>query len=337
MKALVVDSDYGSVSKKNLEELVKKYKENGMTLDLAHYTTPEEIIQNAQDYDVLLATGNPPITAEVCRCLPKLKLVQRFGIGVNSIDLEAATEAGVLVQNMPGFCVRELGAHAAALILGLLRNIGQYDRSIRKGGWPKAQGPVPRDPKDLTIGLYGFGGSAKELYSIFRGGFQSSFLVCDPFVSKEVEQHYDVKKVNFEMLLRESDVISVHVPLTKETKGILNRAAFQKMKKDALVINIARGGIINQQDLVDAIENGEIGGAGLDVFESEPLAEGDPITRIENIILTPHSAFYGTGSEKRQLSWAFDLVEAYEKNQLVQKRFVANPKVLETLEGIQIQ
>lgn len=144
--AVVVDKNYGSVSPENLAKIQDAYKAKGVTLRLEHYSTPEEIIAGCQDADAILGTGNPPITKAVLESLKKLKLVQRFGIGVNSVDLGAASVNGVLALYMPGFCITELAVHATALILNLSRNIGYYDRGIRKGGWRKATGPLPVNP-----------------------------------------------------------------------------------------------------------------------------------------------------------------------------------------------
>lgn len=136
--AVIVDSNYGSVNMENQKYILQQYEQNGICLRIEDYTTPEEIIAGCQEADAILGTGNPPITREVLENLPKLKLVQRFGIGVNSVDLEAATEADTLILFMPGFCIEELANHASALILNLLRNVSYYDRGIRKGEWRKS-------------------------------------------------------------------------------------------------------------------------------------------------------------------------------------------------------
>lgn len=269
--AVIVDRDYGSVSLENQEYIKQQYAKNGINLRLAHYRTPEEILENCKDADAILGTGNPPITREVLEGLTNLKVVQRFGIGVNSIDLKAADETGTLILYMPGFCVQELAIHASALILNLLRNVSFYDRRIRAGQWPKAAGYVPRNPKDLVLGLYGFGGSARPLYDIFYHGFGTKVITCDPYVKKDIKENYDVKIVSFDELLNRSDIISIHAPLTEETHHIFNREAFSKMKNDAMIVNISRGGLIDQEALAWALDIGQIRFAGLDVFEQEPL------------------------------------------------------------------
>lgn len=333
--AVIVDRDYGSVSLENQEYIKQQYANNGINLRLAHYRTPEEILENCKDADAILGTGNPPITKEVLEGLPNLKVVQRFGIGVNSIDLKAATDAGVLILYMPGFCVQELAVHAAALILNLLRNISFYDRRIRMGQWPKAEGYVPRNPKDLVLGLYGFGGSARPLYDIFYHGFGTKVITCDPYVKKNIKENYDVEIVSFDQLLKRSDIISIHAPLTKETYHIFNRDAFIKMKSDAMIVNISRGGLIDQEALTWAIDTGEIRFAGLDVFEEEPLPVTDPLIRSEQAALTCHSAFYGDHAQQNQLRLSIDLVNSVLNKKCVKKAYIANQDVTSKIEGFQ--
>lgn len=329
LNAVIVDSEYGSVSLEKQIYLVEKYQENGINLRLAHYETPEEIVANCQGVDAILGTGNPPITKEVLRGIPSLKVVQRFGIGVNSVDLDAATEAGVLVLFMPGFCVDELAFHATALIMDLLRNVSYYDRGIRGGKWRKAKGPVPRNPQDLTLGLYGFGGSAKPLYNIFRKGFNSRVIAHDPYINEKTKAEYEVEFVSFEALLRESDIISIHAPLTPETHHIFNAEAFKQMKADSMIINISRGGLINQKDLAKALDSGEIGFAGLDVFEEEPLPAKDALVASDRAVLTCHSAFYGVQAQQNQIDLAIQLVDSVLNDGSIDPKYLAN-KVVKT-------
>lgn len=327
MKAIVVDRDYGSVTPEDLEGLQKRFAEADIDLEIAHFNSEDEIIAGCQDAEAILGTGNPPMTEKVLTALPNLKIIQRFGIGVNSIDLPAATKTDTVALYMPGFCVEELAAHAASLILGLTRNTAYYDREIRKGNWPKAKYYAPKSISEITIGLYGFGGSAKPLYEIFRKGFQSRVIACDPFVPESIKEQFDVEFVNFNTLLTESDVISIHAPLNEETKHIFNKEAFKKMKNDAMIINIARGPLIDEEALIQALKEGEIRFAGLDVFEKEPLNVNSPLRKMDNVLLTCHSAFYGEGSKKTQLNWAFELVSQALNEKKIQKRFVANQDI----------
>src|SRR5699024_7255824 len=239
-KAVVVDKNYGSVTYDELTMLKDKFKKVGIELELQHYDTEDEIIDGVADADAILGTGNPPISQRVLDSAPNLKLVQRFGIGVNSIDLDTASNNNTAILNMPGFCTEELAAHATSFILGLTRNTSYYDRKIRAGEWPKAQYFIPKSIPKMTIGLYGFGGSAQELYKIFRHGFNSRVITCDPFFPEKLQKDFDVQFVDFNELLEQSDVISIHAPLNDETKYMFSYDAFEKMKSDAMIINIAR-------------------------------------------------------------------------------------------------
>lgn len=326
-KAIVVDKDYGSVTNEDLVELQKNFAEANIDLELAHFNSEDEIIEGCKNADAILGTGNPPLTEKVLSALPNLKIIQRFGIGVNSIDLPAATKNDKVALYMPGFCVEELAAHATSLILGLYRNTAYYDRHIRKGEWPKAQYFAPKSIPEITLGLYGFGGSAKPLYEIFRKGFHSRVITCDPFLPASIREQFDVEIVDFETMLKESDVISIHAPLNEETRHIFNRESFKKMKNDAMIINIARGPLINEEDLIAALQEGEIRFAGLDVFKEEPLDANSPLRKMDNVILTCHSAFYGEGSKRTQLKWAFEIVSQALNNQKIQKKFVANKEI----------
>lgn len=327
-KAVLVDRDYGSVTLENQQYLKNEYAKSNINLSLHHFKSEDELIKNCIDAEVLLCTGNPLISKRVIESLPKLRLVQRFGIGVNSIDLEAATNNGVTILNMPGFCIKELAAHATSLIMSLLRNTSYYDREIRKFNWPKAKFFKPEDLSDLTVGLYGFGGSAKELYNIIHNGFGSKFVVCDPYVKSSVLDEYDIELVSFDEMLEKSDIISLNAPLTDETRGIFNLEAFKRMKNTAMIINIARGELINEDDLVYALENGLIRFAGLDVYETEPLKQDSKLRNMDNVILTCHSAFYGIKSENNQINFAKELVKKALLENEVPKFFVANKAVI---------
>jgi len=327
-KAVVVDRDYGSVTIEDLESLKERFKQVNIDLAIQHFTTEEELIAGCLEAEAILATGNPPITEKVLQALPQLALVQRFGIGVNSIDLKAATESKTVALNMPGFCVNELAAHATSLILGLYRNTAYYDRHIRSGNdWPKATYYAPKSIPEMTLGLYGFGGSAKPLYEIFNKGFGSKVLAYDPFIPEADKANYNVSFVDFDTLLSSSDVTSLHAPLNEATRHIFNREAFQKMKQDSMIVNIARGPLIDEEALIEALQMGEIRFAGLDVYETEPLKKDSPLLTMDNVLLTPHSAFYGEGSKATQLNWAFELVSQALNKQTIHTRFVANREI----------
>lgn len=340
MKAVVVDKDYGSVSAKELEQVAEAYAAAGIEVEQLEYQvlaaqqkepSEEELINGCRGAEIILATGNPPITRKVLEALPEVKFVQRFGAGVNSIDLDAAAELGVIVLNLPGFCAKELADVATAMIMGLIRNTAYYDREVRKGNWPKCQYLLPPDVRELTLGLFGFGLAGRHLHDIFHNGFGTKVIACDPYVSDEIKALYpDVRFVSFDELIRESDIISIHVILTPETTHVFNREVFRKMKNTAMIINTSRGPVIDNDDLAWALEVGEIRYAGLDTVEREPLPENDPFKTLDNIIVNPHCGSYGVGSKKTQIQMVCDIIPQAVTTGKLTKRCVADKGVLAT-------
>lgn len=338
MKAVIVDKDYGSVTSEELDRVTKAYSAAGIEVNLLEYRvsaaqqrepTEEEIIAGCRNAQVILATGNPPITRTVIEALPELKFVQRFGAGVNSIDLSAAAELGVIILNLPGFCAKELADVAAAMIMGLIRNTNYYDREVRKGNWPKCQYLLPPDVRELTLGLYGFGLAGRHLHDIFHYGFGTKVISCDPYISDTVRDQYpDVEFVSFDNLITRSDIISIHVVLTPETTHVFNRDVFKRMKNTAMIINTSRGPVIDNDDLTWALQTGEILYAGLDTVEREPLPANDPLKALDNVIINPHCGSYGVGSKKTQIQMVCDLVPAAVTLGKIPARCVADRDIL---------
>lgn len=327
LKSVIVDYNY--LGDENLFSVeVEAASNNNIELVLEKCKTEEDIISVAKDADIIHCCGNPPITRRVLEELSRCKYIIRYGIGVNSVDLEAATELNKIVYNMPGFCTEELAIHASALILSLIRNINYYDSRIRSGEWPKAKGITPRRLSNMTLGLYGFGGSAKPTAEIFKGGFKSRVITNDPYVDESICDEYSVEKVSFDELLEQSDIISINAPLNDHTYHVFNLDAFRKMKNTAMIINISRGPLIDEKDLVTALKAGEIRYAGLDVFEKEPIDPDSPLLKMENVVLTPHSAFFGEESLKNQHETAARLMleSLINKNTVIEN--VANKDVL---------
>lgn len=338
MKAVVVDKDYGSVSAEELERVTVAYAAAGIQVEQLAYRvaaeqqkepTEDEIIAGCKDAQIILATGNPPITRKVLEALPEVKFVQRFGAGVNSIDLDAAAEQNVVVLNLPGFCAKELADVATAMIMGLIRNTAYYDREVRKGNWPKCRYLLPPDVRESTLGLYGFGLAGRYLHDIFYKGFGTKVIACDPYVSTAVKEAYpDVEFVSFDELVERSDIISIHVILTPETTHVFNKEVFKRMKNTAMIINTSRGPVIDNDDLAWALETGEIMYAGLDTVEREPLPENDPFKTLDNVLVNPHCGSYGVGSKKTQIQMVCDLIPGAVRSGELPVRCVADKGVL---------
>lgn len=335
-KGYIVDSEYGSVAPHKITEYIENYKKIGIEVIAKHLTTDDAIVKECYDADVLMCTGNPPITRKVTEGIPNLKVVQRFGIGVNSVDLEAAKDNGVLALNLAGFCIEELAIHATALILDLIRNVSYNDRGVRQGIWRKAGGILPPSPANMTLGLYGFGGSARILGDIFHNGMGTKIITCDPYLAPEDLKGMDVELVSFDELLERSDILSVNVPLNETTHHSLNYEAFCKMKSTAMIINIARGPIINQDDLIRALNEGEIRYAGLDVYEEEPLPKDSPLCTMDNVVLTCHTAFWGEKAQSNVDVMVIEQMRSILEDNKISARCVANRGVVSKIENLEI-
>ena len=304
----------------------------GGTLRFENYSGEEEIIDGCRDSEIVLCCGNPPITENVLKNI-KGNLIIRNGIGVNSVDLDAATKLGKIVCNTPGYCTEELAMHATGLILACIRNIGFYNNAVKKGEWPKGKGPSPRRLSGMTLGLFGYGSSARMLSEIFARGFHSRVIAYDPYVDYDKVSEGMVEAVSFENLLKESDIISIHVHLNEETYHIFKEETFKKMKNDAIIINISRGGIISEEDLIKALESGEIRGAGLDVLEKEPVLPDNPLLSMDQVVMTPHSAFYGIEADENSHIIVADIIKNY-CNGIMPIKFVANKDIIRKLDNI---
>jgi D-3-phosphoglycerate dehydrogenase / 2-oxoglutarate reductase len=251
---------------------------------------PEDFLPEAADCDALLNTYAGPITADVMAKMPKCKIIARYGIGVDTIDVAAATEAGIIVANNPTYCIEEVAEHTMGLLLAAARKIAFYDRLVRAGRWEVPPGKPIFRISGQTLGLVGFGNIARRVASR-AAAFEMRVLFTDPYV-KEDQAGGLGRKVELEELFRESDYISVHPPLTAATRKMISDEAFSKMKRTAVLINCARGPIVDTDALVRALDAGRIAGCALDTTDPEPLPDPHPLRGRENVILNPHVAWY---------------------------------------------
>lgn len=251
---------------------------------------PEEFLAQAADCDALLNTYAGPITAEAMAKMPKCRIIARYGIGVDTIDLEAATHAGIIVTNNPTYCIEEVAEHTMALLLDSARKIAFYDRLVRAGTWAVPPGKPLFRLVDRTLGLVGFGNIARQV-AVRAASFGMRVLYTDPYV-KEGQFSEPGKKVELPELLKESDFISVHPPLTPQTRGMINDDALSRMKPGAILINCSRGPVVDTAALVRALDAKKIAGCALDTTDPEPLPDPHPLRGRENVIINPHVAWY---------------------------------------------
>jgi D-3-phosphoglycerate dehydrogenase len=251
---------------------------------------PEEFLPQAADCDALLNTYAGPITADVMAKMPKCRIIARYGIGVDTIDLDAATQAGIIVTNNPTYCIEEVAEHTMALLLACARKVAFYDRQVRAGTWAVPPGKPLFRLDGSTLGLVGFGNIARQI-AVRAAAFGMRVLYADPFV-KEGQFSEPGRKVELNDLLRESDFVSVHPPLTPQTRKMMNDDALARMKPTAFLINCSRGPVVDTEALVRALDGKKIAGCALDTTDPEPLPNPHPLRDRENVIINPHVAWY---------------------------------------------
>ena len=261
---------------------------------LASQPTPEAIVAVAREADGVLVTY-AKVTADMIREMKRCRIISRFGIGVDNVDIAAATSAGIVVTKVPDYCIDEVSDHAMALLLALVRKIPFANRRAHAGKWEmSAVVPIHR-LRGTTLGLAGFG-RIPQLVAPKAQAFGLKVISNDPYIPKEVMARVGVESVTFEELLERSDYISVHAPLTPETHHLFNADAFRKMKPSAYLINTARGPLVDAQALADALDAGQLAGAALDVLPQEPPPQDSRLFGRDNVILTPHTGFYSEES-----------------------------------------
>ncbi|MBQ9685347.1 MAG: C-terminal binding protein [Oscillospiraceae bacterium] len=248
----------------------------------------DEVIAACRDADGLLVPLTD-INAQVVAGLERCRVVSRYGVGYDNVDVDACTKRGIWVSNVPGYCADDVAEHALALLFSCLRKTALRDRLIRQGSWNlSAAGSFRLAGK--TVGLIGGGGIARALMKKM-GGFDVRLLVYSPHVPQEMLDEYGARKVSLEELLRESDVVSLHVPANDKNRGIINAETLALMKPGAILINTARGALVDDAALIAALQSGTIAFAGLDTHNFEPLPKDSPYFGLDNVVLTDHTAY----------------------------------------------
>ncbi len=265
----------------------------GAELQMASDPSPEAVLEVASGADALLVTY-AKINADMIRQMKKCRIISRFGIGVDNVDLDAATAAGIVVTKVPDYCIDEVSDHAMALLLAAARKIPKATEQVHSGTWKMPNFVPIHRLRGSVLGLVGFG-RIPQLVAPKAKAFGLRVVAYDPFIPKEVFANAGVEQVDFPQLLKMSDYVSIHSPLTPETKGLFNADAFKQMKKGAYVVNTARGPIIDEAALAAALDAGEIAGAALDVMTQEPPVNS-PLVGNRKVILTPHTSFYSEES-----------------------------------------
>jgi len=283
-------------------KILKEQKE--FQVDIKTDLKPDALKEIIKDYDALVVRSATKVTKDVLALATKLKVIGRAGVGLDNVDLEAATQKGIIVMNTPAGNTISTAEHTMSMILALSRNIPQANGSTKKGEWKRSKF-MGVELYGKVLGIVGFGRIGSEVARRSLS-FGMKVLAFDPFLSLEVAQSIGVELVELKELLEKSDYITVHTPLTEETKHMVSTKEFAMMKKGVRVINCARGGIIDEAALVHAIKEGRVVGAALDVFEKEPLATDSELLQLDNVVVTPH---LGASTEEAQVNVAIEVAQ----------------------------
>jgi phosphoglycerate dehydrogenase-like enzyme len=291
LKVLITDHDFPDV---DLERQL--FRAAGFEVAVAQCRTEEDVIEAAKGCAGVVAQY-APMNGKVFAALPELRIVSRFGAGFDTVNTADAKEFGVWVANSPDYGVGEVATHALAMALSLLRHLPWFDREVRESRWHYAgTGPLAR-VGNLTLGILGLGRIGKRMAHISRNAF-GRVIACDPYVGDGDFFPNSVTRVDQEALFREADVVSLHVPLNDETRGMAGARMFGLMKPGSFLVNTARGSVVNLDQLLEALDSRHLAGAGLDVLPKEPPEADHPVLRHPRVLLSPHAAFYSVEGEK---------------------------------------
>jgi D-3-phosphoglycerate dehydrogenase / 2-oxoglutarate reductase len=321
-KAVFVEHDYASVEpdRRIIEAAGAEF------VDADRYPRDEAWAMCAEADAVMVRRLT--VTREMISRLRKCQVLVRYGIGVDIVDLQAATERGIIVSHVPTYCQDEVSTQAICLMLACVRRLLPTVDEVRAGGWDvHAKDPVYR-LAGKTVGLVGFGTLGQTVARKLQG-WEVRIIATDPYAGTDAAQALNVELVPFEKLLQEADIVSVHAPLLPETTHLMNGAAFGLMKRGAILVNTARGAIVDEEALLHALHRGQINCAGLDVFEHEPLPKDSPIRKHPRIIATDHMAWYSEDSRLELQQRAAREVARVCAGKLPEA--IANPEVLEKL------
>ena len=290
MKVLITDYDFPDV---DLE--LELFRDAGIEAATAQCRTAEDVIAAARGCEGLLAQY-APVDARVLEYRPEIRIVSRMGAGFDTVDVDAARARGVWVANSPDYGIGEVATHALALALALVRHLPGYEKDVRAGGWHYGATGGLKRATELTLGILGLGRIGKRMSYISRNVF-GSIVACDPYIIDGDFPAY-VGRVSREELFRKADIVSLHVPLNDETRGMVDARLLGLMNKGSFLVNTARGAVVNVEDLIAALDAGRLESAALDVLPQEPPPAGAPALAHPRLLVTPHAAFYSVDGER---------------------------------------
>lgn len=286
-KVVLTDDRHGRIT-----EEVEVLSTIGAKVEICtHPEGSDEALEMFRDADALLVNLFP-MTEKMINGLEKCRVMSRYGVGYDNVDVEAATRKGIWVTRVPDYAMEEVAVQAAALLLGAIRNVPYKDKRIRSGAWNLSLEQPTRRISGRTLGIVGFGAIGRQFWHRMRNFNFGRCLVFDPYVSAQEIEKAGCEKVDIDELVSTADYISIHAPASPETNELINRARIAMMKPTAIVVNTSRGALIEEAALAEALAAGELGYAGLDVFQAEPLPADSPLRGLDNVILSDHAGFY---------------------------------------------
>ena len=271
----------------NIED-IKKFK---VLTEKAEVTLTREKDQGVlttmvEDVDVIITQA--PLSAEIINQAKRLKMIQTTTVGYNQIDVSAAEKNGVIICNVAEANANSVAELVFGLILNVARRISAHDRLLRDGGWARYHIERQVEIHGSTLGIIGLGAIGSRVAQIGKNAFNMRILACDPYIIPERAEQFGGKLVDMETLLKDSDVVTTHTPLTEETRHLIGERELGFMKPTAIFINTSRGSVVDEKALIKVLKEGKISGAGLDVFENEPIEKNSPLRSLDNVVMTPH-------------------------------------------------
>ena len=290
LKVVVTDDRYGSYEEENAV-----FKEIDASVEVHDQMDEAETVRVLKDADGILVNLHP-LPAKVIEKLEKCRVISRYGVGYDNVDVETATSKGIWVARVPDYCLEDVSDQAMALLLGCVRKVAFKDRRIRQGSWNLHKEQPSFRIAGKTLGLVGYGAIARTLHRKMSGFGLERVLAFDPYLDPEKIAENGAEPVDLSRLLKESDYLSVHAPLNEETRGLIGRRELALMKATAILVNTSRGPLVDENAVAEALAEGKIASAGLDVFASEPLPPESPLLKLANVVLSDHAGWYSEES-----------------------------------------
>ena len=310
----------------DLERISKEELGDLATVRTEQEKTGRELGRILSDATAIIVDADTNVTEDVIDEMKNCKIIVAASVGFDHIDLNAAGRKGIYVSNVPGYCAEEVADHTIGLLLAVARKIFVLNNITRSGKWDdwEAAEPVYR-LRGRTLGIIGLGRIGMAV-ALRAKAFGLNVIALDPYIPIGRDTALGVKSVSFDILLHDSDVISIHVPLTDETHHMIRSREFERMKTGVFIINTSRGAVMDHDALVNGLRSGKVAGAGIDVFEKEPPATDDPLLKMDNVVTTPHTGFLSVESQRDRQSMAVDEVRRILKNE--RPRSVVNLNIL---------